>query len=376
MDQKANVKNNFFRLLTIKLVLVIVAVLSFFTLLGCPKGGEAGTETQKRVEWKIAQTWGPTLPVFNNPAEQIAESVSKMSGGNFTISIDHASKHKAPLGVLDFVTSGQYEMAHSASYYWKGKAPLTLYFTTMPFGMNAVEQYAWFYEGGGMELMEEVYEPLGVLSFPGGNTGVQMGGWFRKKIEKVDDLKGLKMRIPGFAGEVLSELGANIVNIPPGELYVALERGTLDALEWVGPSLDFALGFHKIAQYYYTGWHEPATELQFLVNRDAFEELPDTYKEMLRVAMRMAAYDMYITSYHESAVNWEKMKKEFPNIQVLTFPEPVMNAIRGANDKLLKDFSEQDAMAAKIIKSQQDYAKQVRVWTDISEYSYISSVKE
>lgn len=376
MDQKTNTKNTFFRLLSIRLGLAILVMLSVFALVACPKADEAGSETQKRVEWKIAQTWGPTLPVFNNPAKQVAESVAKMSDGKFTISIDYASKHKAPFGVLDFVTSGQYEMAHSASYYWKGKAPLTLYFTTMPFGMNAVEQYAWFYEGGGMELMEEVYEPLGALSFPGGNTGVQMGGWFKKKIEKPGDFKGLKMRIPGFAGEVLSELGANVINISPGELYVALERGTLDALEWVGPSLDFSLGFHKVAKYYYTGWHEPATELQFLVNKKAFEDLPETYKEMLRVAMRMTAYDMYITSYHESAVNWAKMKKEFPNIEVLTFPEPVLNAISQANDKLLKSFADGDPVAAKIIKSQQDYMKQVRVWTDISEHAYISSVKK
>ena len=233
---------------------------------------------QKRVKWKSAQTWGPTLPVFNEPIKAVAESLKKMSGGKFTIEIDYSSKHKAPFGVFDFVKSGQYEMGHSASYYWKGKVPNTLYFTTMPFGMTPIEQYSWFYEGGGMELMEGVYAKQGLLSFPGGNTGMQMGGWFKKKINSPKDLSGLKMRIPGFAGEVLASLGVNVVNIPAGELFIALERGTLDALEWVGPSLDFSLGFHKVAKYYYTGWHEPATELQFLVNKRAFDKLSKSIK--------------------------------------------------------------------------------------------------
>ncbi|MCK5350423.1 MAG: hypothetical protein KAJ25_13590, partial [Desulfobacula sp.] len=207
--------------------------------------------------------------------------------------------------------------------------------TTMPFGMTAPEQYSWFYHGGGMALMQKAYAKHNVLSFPGGNTGNQMGGWFAKEINSLEDLKGLKMRIPGFAGEVLANLGLTVTNIAVGELYMALERGTIDALEWVGPGMDIKMGFHKIAPYYYTGWHEPATELQFLVNQKKFNTLSDKNKKILTVAMRLAAYDMYIQNYHMSSVAWSQIEKDFPNIKVRTFPKEVMDAMKVENKKLL-----------------------------------------
>jgi TRAP-type mannitol/chloroaromatic compound transport system substrate-binding protein len=265
-------------------------------------------------------------------------------------------------------------MGHSASYYWKGKVPNTLYFTTMPFGMITPEQYGWFYYGGGMELMQKVYQPFGLLSFPGGNTGNQMGGWFQKEINSLDDLQGLKMRIPGFAGEVLAKLGAKPTNIASGELYTALERRTIDALEWVGPSLDLRMGFHKIAPYYYTGWHEPATELQFLVNERTWKKLPDDLREILRTSMKLASYDMYIQSYHESAENWATMKTEYPNVQVKTFPKEVLVAMKKANQELLDEKAAEDPLAKEILDSQANYLKKVRVWTNISDRAYLDSV--
>jgi TRAP-type mannitol/chloroaromatic compound transport system substrate-binding protein len=271
------------------------------------------------------------------------------------------------------VRAGQYDMGHSASYYWKGKVPNTLYFTTMPFGMTATEQYGWFYHGGGMELMQQVYEPFNLLSFPGGNTGVQMGGWFQKEINSVADLQGLKMRIPGFAGEVLAKLGANPTNIPPGELYTSLERRTIDALEWVGPSMDLRMGFHKIAPYYYTGWHEPATELQFLINKRSFEKLPADLQEILTTAMRVAAYDMTIQSHHESGVNWASMKAEYPNVQVKPFPQDVIKALSKANDELLAEHAANDPLAKEILDSQANYMSVVRQWTDIADRAYLNS---
>lgn len=328
---------------------------------------------KKVYTWKLAQSWGTGFPIFGDAPKNMAERVKKMSNGRLIIKIDSSNKHKSAFGVFDFVKSGRYEMAHTASYYWKGKDMNTLFFTTMPFGMIAQEQNAWFYYGGGMELMQEVYGKYGMLSFPGGNTGNQMGGWFRKEMKTVDDFKGLKMRIPGFAGEVLSKLGASVVNIAPGELYTALDRGTIDALEWVGPSLDLMMGFHKIAPFYYTGWHEPATELQFLVNEKAFAELPADLQEILKQAMKSSAYDMLSQSTHESAMNLAKIKQDFPNVKIKTFSKEIMAKLKEENNKLLVEMSNKDPMAKKIIDNQREYMKKIRAWTEISDYAYLKS---
>ncbi|MCK5825848.1 MAG: TRAP transporter substrate-binding protein [Desulfuromusa sp.] len=328
-------------------------------------------EAAAKYRWKLAMTWPTNFPIFGDAVLKMADMVNEMSNGEMEIRIDSKNKHKAPLGILDMVKAGQYEMGHSASYYWKGKDRNTLFFTTMPFGMIAPEQYAWFYYGGGMELMKEVYDRHGVNSYPGGNTGNQMGGWFQKEIKSLDDFKGLKMRIPGFAGEVLSKLGVVVTNIPAGELYTALDRGTIDALEWVGPSLDLNMGFHKIAPYYYTGWHEPATELQFLVNQKKFNALPKHLQKILEVAMEFAAYDMYARSYHDSAVNLDKMAAEYPDIKIKTFPKEVIAAMKVENDKLLKETAAKDPMFKKIYDAQTAYMQKSRRWTEISDYAYL-----
>ena len=262
-------------------------------------------------------------------------------------------------------------MGHSASYYWKGKDIDTLPFTTMPFGMTAPEQYAWFYYGGGMELMQKAYKKHGILAYPGGNTGNQMGGWFRKEINTLDDLKGLKMRIPGFAGEVMAKLGLSVTNIAPGELYTSLERGTIDALEWVGPGMDVSMGFHKIAPYYYTGWHEPATELQFMVNEEAYNKLPKDLQQILLTAMRVSAYDMYIQNYHMSSEAWANMLTEFPTIKVKTFPKPVMDAMKKANAELLEEVKKESPIVKEVLESQEAYQKKSREWTKMSDYLYL-----
>ncbi|MBF0381971.1 MAG: TRAP transporter substrate-binding protein [Magnetococcales bacterium] len=325
-----------------------------------------------KYRWKLAMTWPTNFPIFGDAVIKMADMVKSMSNGEMEIRIDSKNKHKAPFGILDMVKSGrQYQMGHSASYYWKGKDLNTMPFTTMPFGMTAPEQYAWFYYGGGMELMKKTYDKHGVYSFLGGNTGNQMGGWFRKEINDLDDLKGLKMRIPGFAGEVLSKLGVVVTNIPAGELYTALDRGTLDALEWVGPSLDIKMGFHKIAPYYYTGWHEPATELQFLVNKDKFNSLPKHLQKILTTAMQYAAYDMYTRSYHDSAIHWAAIKKEYPHIKVRTFPKSVIKRMKAENQKLLVEKSATNSEFKAIIDSQSAYMKKVREWTRISDFSYL-----
>ena len=353
-----------------RLMLKVLVVLTLLALTAAP------ATAQKKVRWKLAMTWSSTLTPFASAPIKLAKMVEEMSGGNFVIRVEGAEKHKAPLGILDMVKGGQYDMGHSAAYYWKGKDISTVFFCTVPFGMNADEQYSWFYYGGGMELMEETFAKYNVLSFPGGNSGVQMGGWFKKEIKSVEDLKGLKMRIPGLAGEVFAKLGVNVTNIAPGELYTSLDRGTIDALEWVGPAMDIKMGFHKIAPYYYTGWHEPATELQFLINKREYEKLSPEYKAILDTAMKAAAFDMYLENYAGSIEAWAKMKTDFPNIKVMEFPKPVLMAMKKAADELYADYAAKDAGFKKVLESQQAYMKKARAWTAISEYNYIKTTSE
>jgi len=330
----------------------------------------------KKVTWNMAMTWNSTLTPFVNAPIKVAQLVGEMTGGNFVIKIEGAEKHKAALEILDMVKGGQYQMGHSASYYWKGKDATTAIFTTVPFGMNADEQNAWLYYGGGLQLMQKCYDKFGVYAFPGGNTGVQMGGWFKKEIKSLDDLKGLKMRIPSVAGEVFAKLGVNVTNIAPGELYTSLDRGVIDALEWVGPGMDIKMGFHKIAPYYYAGWHEPATDLQFLVNKKAFDELPAEYKAALKTAMQIAATDMHYENFAMSADAWASMKTEFPNIKVMTFPEPVLAAMKKATDEVLNDYAAKDPFFKEVLDSQMAFMKKARQWTNMSELYYLQEANK
>jgi len=331
---------------------------------------------EKTIKWKLAMTWPSTLTPLASPPIKLAKMVEEMSEGKFIIKVEGKEKHKAPLGILDMVRGGQYQMGHSASYYWKGKDMSMVFFTTVPFGMTATEQYAWFYYDDGMDLMKKAYDKFKVYSFPGGNTGVQMGGWFKKEIKSLDDLKGLKMRIPGLAGEVFAKLGVNVTNIPAGELYTSLDRGTIDALEWVGPGMDIRMGFHKIAPYYYTGWHEPASEMQYLINKRAFDKLPAKYQEILKTAMKATAADMYFENFADSANAWAKMKEDYPNIKVMTFPKPVLKAMKKATDEILNGYAAKDPQFKTILESQRAFMKKARPWTIMSEYNYIKTCLE
>ncbi len=329
----------------------------------------------EKVRWKCAMTWASTLTPLASPAPKLAKIVSEMTDGNFEIKVDGAEKHKAGLEILDMVKGGQFEMGHTASYYWKGKDITTVFFTSVPFGMTSDEQNAWLYYGDGMKLQEKVYSKFNVLSFPGGNTGVQMGGWFRKEIKTVEDLKGLKMRIPGLAGEVFAKLGVNVTNIAPGELYTSLDRGTIDALEWVGPGMDIKMGFHKIAPYYYAGWHEPASDMQFLINKEAFAKLSPAYQTILKTAMQAVAADMLSDNYDASATAWQQMKTEFPNIKVMIFPEEVLKAMKTANDEVMQAYAAQNPEFKEVYDSQQAYMKKAREWSRISTQYYLETTK-
>ena len=238
-------------------------------------------------EWRLITTWPKNFPGLGTGANLLAEYITKASEGRLKVTVFGAGEIVPAFEAIDAVGSGTVEMGHGAPYYWKGKVDATQYIAAMPFGLNAQEQNAWFQWGGGQELADKVYAELNCKFFPSGNTGTQMGGWFNKEMNTIDDYKGLKMRIPGLGGEVVKAAGANVVNLPGGEIPPALQSGAIDATEWVGPYNDLAFGLYKSAKYYYyPGWHEPATVLDNFINLDAWNALPDDLKAIVEQANR------------------------------------------------------------------------------------------
>ena len=363
---------------------LFILALSVFLISACePAATDADknitqqpNKESKPIVLKLAHGWPKGYPLFGESVDDYAALVEEMSDGRIKLKVDSTNKHKSAFGIFDFVKSGQYDIGQSASYYYGGKDPDTLFFSSMPFSMTAGEQTAWFYQGGGLELANEIYAKHNIEVMLGGNTGMQMGGWFRKEINSVDDLKGLKMRIPGFGGKVIAGVGAVPTNIPTGELYQALERGTIDALEWVGPGLDLRMGFHKVAPYYYTGWHEPGTELLYFFNKDSMAKLPDWAKSILRNAARLTAYNMSTATFAANAENWHTIANEYPAVQVKEFPSEVIAALRKSNEKLIASERARSPIAAKIIESRKQYLSKARAWTTIGEKAYLDSLED
>ena len=332
------------------------------------------TKPAEVIKLKLAHGWPKGYPIFGESVDHYKELVESMSDGRIQLSVDSTNKHKSAFGIFDFVKSGQYDIGQSASYYYGGKDPDALFFSSMPFSMTTQEQWAWFYEGGGLELANEVYAKHNMQVMLAGNTGMQMGGWFRKEINTVDDLKGLKMRIPGFGGKVIAGVGAVPTNIPTGELYQALERGTIDALEWVGPGLDLRMGFHKVAPYYYSGWHEPGTELMYFFNKDSMAKLPEWAKSILLNAAKLTSYNMTTSTFAANADNWQTISAQYPNVQVKQFPAEVMAALKQSNNDLIEQEKARSEIAKRIIESREAYLKKARTWTTIGEQLYLESV--
>jgi len=328
---------------------------------------------QEKITLRLAHGWPKGFPYFGESVERYAELVNEMSDGKITIKVDSANKHKAAFGIFDFVKTGQYDIGQTASYYYGGKDPDTLFFSSMPFSMTKEEQTAWFYQGGGLELANEVYAKHGIEVMLGGNTDMQMGGWFRKEINTVEDLKGLKMRIPGFGGKVIAGVGVVPTNIPAGELYQALDLGTIDALEWVAPSLDFRMGFHKVAPYYYNGWHEPGTELIYFFNSKSMEKLPTWAKSVLKNAAKLTAYNMSTDMFDANAQNWDVISTKYPNVKIKTFPPEVIEALKESNRKLIESEKARSPIAKRIIESREAYLAKARAWTNIGQKLYLDS---
>ncbi len=248
---------------------------------------------QANIRWRLASSFAKSLDTIYGAADEFARQVSAMTGGKFQISVHAGGELMPAFGVLDGVSNATVEMAHTAPYYFFGKDPTYALDCAIPFGLNSRQMTAWMYEGNGLKLLREFYAKSNIVNFPMGNTGSQMGGWFRKEIKTVADMKGLKMRIGGFGGKVLERIGAVPQNIPAGEIYQALEKGTIDAAEWVGPYDDQKLGFNKVApNYYYPGWWEGGPQLSLYVNQKAFDSLTPEYKAIIENAAAFAHVDM------------------------------------------------------------------------------------
>ncbi|MCH1929198.1 TRAP transporter substrate-binding protein DctP [Shewanella sp. A25] len=322
------------------------------------------------IEWRLATSWPKNFPGLGMAPVRFANLVNQMSDGRLHISVYGAGELMPAFAVFDGVSQGKIQMAHSASYYWKGKAPAAQFFSSIPFGMTAQEMNGWLHHGGGMALWEEVYRPFGIIPLAGGNTGMQMGGWFNKPINSVTDFKGLKIRMPGLGGEVLKRLGAVPVNMAGREVYGALDTGSIDAAEWVGPVNDLALGLDKVAKYYYyPGWHEPGSNMEFLINKAAFENLPADLQAIVKTAARAISQDMLddYTTYNVTALD---TLVNSHGVVLKAFPNEVMDELARVSKLVLEEQASQDALMGKVYRAYQSYEAGVREYHRISEDAY------
>ena len=325
---------------------------------------------KKTYKWKMVTTWPPKLPVLQEGAERIAQRIKEMSGGRLEIQVFAGGELVPPLETFQAVSDGTVECGTGAAYYWAGKEPACQWFAAVPFGMNAQGMAAWFYSGDGLKLWEETYAPFNVIPRPGGNTGVQMGGWFNKKINSIDDYKGLKMRIPGLGGKVVAKAGGTVVLTPGGEIFTSLERGVIDATEWVGPYHDLRMGFYQAAKYYYyPGWHEPGTYLEFIFNKKAYESLPKDLQHIVDAACAendvwaLAEFDANNGAALQTLINKH-------NVKVFKFPDKVLDALRPLAQEVVEEQAAKTPMARKVNESFKKFQIVVGSWGSISEKSY------
>lgn len=353
------------------LILLTIAVLAGCGSDSAPTSGSVSSgEPAQTFKWKLVTTWPKNYPGLGMGPENFARLVDEMSAGRLKIKVYGAGDLVPAMEAFDTAQQGTAEMSHGGAYYWKGKLPLSPFFTTVPFGLTAQEMNAWLYHGGGMELWREAYAPFNLIPLAGGNTGVQMAGWFNKEIKSLKDLKGLKMRIPGLAGDVLNRIGGTAVNLPGSELFTSLETGVIDATEWVGPYNDLAFGLHKAAKYYYyPGWHEPGPTLEFTVNKTAYDSLPADLQAIVTTAARAVNQDMLdeFTAANNAAL---KTLVEEHKVQLRRLPDDVLRALHKTSDEVLQEMAASSPEAQKIYDSFTRFRDNVRAWHAISEQAY------
>jgi len=330
-------------------------------------------DKDKTYNWRLVTSWPKNYPGLGMAPERIADLVEEMSDGQMTITVYGAEEQVPAFGVFDAVSSGSHQMGHSGGYFWKGKVPAAQFFTSVPFGLTADEINAWVNRGGGLDLWREIYEPFNIYPIPAGNTGTQMFGWFNKEINSLEDVKGLKMRIPGIGGEVLKEAGGIPVTLPGGELFTALQTGVIDATEWVGPYNDLTFGFHQAAKYYYyPGWHEPGPMLELIINLDEWNSLPKHLQVIIETATKAVNQDMldeYLAKNNQALTELV----EVHGVELRRLPDDVIEEFKIISDQILEELAQEDETIAKVYNSYKSFKEDVSEYHKISEDAFIEA---
>jgi len=318
----------------------------------------------KKTVIKLATSWPAHFPIMGTGVEKFAQRVKDISGGSLEIKLYPKNTLVPALAVFDACSSGQIDAFHSGPYYWKGKNSAFSLYSGIPFGFTAEEVNSWMLFGGGMELWREQYAKYNLHPLLGGNTNIQMGGWFRKPINSLADMQGLKMRIPGLGGEVFAKMGVNPVLLPAGEIYTSLERGVIDATEWVGPALDIKMGFYKVAPYYYSGWHEPGSVLELTFNKYSWEKLGFEHKAMIEVASSEMNANMTYEFHAQNIVALQKLKSL--NVKLSQFPKDVTDAGKKALSQVIDELSSKNSDFERVYSSISKHLQLSKEWSDAS----------
>jgi TRAP-type mannitol/chloroaromatic compound transport system substrate-binding protein len=331
---------------------------------------EGTAEDLPRIDWQMATSWPAALDTILGGAQTFADRVGAMSGGRFTISPRSAGEIAPPLEVLNVVSQGAVPCGHTASYYYVGRSPVMGFGASLPFGLTPQQQNAWLYEGGGLAKLQEFYaSQFNVIQFPAGNTGAQMGGWFRREITSVSDLAGLKMRIPGLGGQVMSKLGVTVQTLPGGEIFQALQTGAIDAAEWVGPYDDEKLGLNKVAQYYYyPGWWEPGSTLEVQINLDQWNQLPEVYQQIVRTAAFEA--NMEMLSRYETRNNEALQRLVDGGVQLREYSAEIMTAAQEATFDLYDEFAASDPAFKAIYDDWRGFRDRIYAWSQLNQGAF------
>ncbi len=333
-------------------------------------GAPAVMASGKKIRWQATTFWNPKVRIMFDGVRQFCENVKQMSDGQLEIKLYGGGELVPPFGAFDAVSKGTVQMGTGSPYFWAGKSTAFNWFGSIPFGMNAQSINAWFYEGNGLSLMTELYDQFNLVPKIIGNSGVQMGGWYRKKINSVDDFKGLKMRIGSIAGKVMSKVGVATVMMPPAEIFPSLERGVVDAAEFVGPVHDILLGLYKVAKYYYTpGWHEPGPVLDMFFNKKAYMDLPPHLQKILDIAAADINIKTLAKFDAQSAAALDTLVKEH-GVNVEVYPEDVMKKMKEIAKDVVEEEAGKDPFALKVHKDYKAFQAQTAIWGNMSEKVY------